>query len=729
MTTPDPLLQGRFTQAQLFERFFSRPTWWLRDNLCRFDGEPQALVAALVQALPKQDSLPKRTYLGMSLMWLGRAEGNAAVRATLQGDDDTARLYVLDELRRYPRLQLDAQRRIDGTMLSFDDIAVDLAPLLADPERVGAQFARELCITHAFAAARPALAALRLHPQWPIARQVLDAYRMHELDEGTLGLFERWLGEPGIRTTQADRERLHGLCRLLSEWATGSRHPEWPKSLALIALRTLQQAMDAHDRSARLQAGGRGWLEVEALLGAVAAHRPEGSAWLLQRMAALAQLHPLLRAHALVHYQAIAAKPHTHVAEILSALWALPREERIDGTLPALLGAGGLLTAAALGEGLKNPLWTGLLLDQRQHWPALDAAQTAALLLDALQSCAAMVPPPEYAIEALLRALDASAEPSARVRAVAILRRAVAGLDRQQQRQLELGHMLAAWQLRLGDGEGVDLDLLPPWQAMRLHWQRCLFDWNAIACVLADAGMIEQPAASTLDALPPITTLASADDEDNTPDRDPLLDLFERCGRPLHEVHLVDNGYEHHHDQLFAALTAQLRPPLAVDCVQQHGAMRFDVVNSDAATLADGADSPFAALRGVPVVSTEGSALQVGFRLDGVDHRFTVYPQGTWMDDGSVVGELNSLLALRGHPERIRSLHHWASWGYECALYVCVPATGFDAVAERLRLPLREPAQHTPAAARLLVLGGDAAEPASASYLYDWTLRYRVAAS
>ncbi|MBK9656939.1 MAG: hypothetical protein IPO66_16415 [Rhodanobacteraceae bacterium] len=57
-TTPDPLLHGRYTQAQLFERFFSRSTWWLRDNLSRFDGDPQALMATLAQAVPKQDSLP-----------------------------------------------------------------------------------------------------------------------------------------------------------------------------------------------------------------------------------------------------------------------------------------------------------------------------------------------------------------------------------------------------------------------------------------------------------------------------------------------------------------------------------------------------------------------------------------------------------------------------------------------------------------------------------------------
>lgn len=282
--------------------------------------------------------------------------------------------------------------------------------------------------------------------------------------------------------------------------------------------------------------------------------------------------------------------------------------------------------------------------------------------------------------------------------------------------------MLAAWQLRLGDRDGVDLALLQSWQAMRLHWQRSGLDWEAIAGTLADAGMIERATAATLAALPPIGSLAL--DDDDVPDRDPLLDLFERCGRPLHDEHLVDNGYEHHHDQLFARLAAQLRPPLPVESVQQHGAMRFDVVNTDASSLADGAGSPFAALRGVPVVSTEGSALQVGFLLDGVDHRFTVYPQGTWMDDGSVVDELNALLAIRGHPERIRSLHHWASWGYEGALYLGVPATGFDAIAERLRLPLRSPRQHTPPAAQLLVMGGDAGGAAT-GYLYDWTLRYR----
>ncbi|MBK9656941.1 MAG: hypothetical protein IPO66_16425 [Rhodanobacteraceae bacterium] len=283
--------------------------------------------------------------------------------------------------------------------------------------------------------------------------------------------------------------------------------------------------------------------------------------------------------------------------------------------------------------------------------------------------------------------------------------------------------MLAAWQVRLGDRDGVDLALLPPWQAMRLHWQRSGLDWAAIASVLADARMIEQPTASTLDALPPINTLASADEEDDVPDRDPLLDLFERCGRPLHEEHLVDNGYEHHHDRLFAKLAGQV--PAAASRIG--AAARLDALRCREHRCVDTgrrADSPFAGLRGVPVVSTEDSALQVCFRLDGVDQQFTVYPQGTWMDDGSVVDELNALLAVRGHPERIRSLHHWASWGYEGAHYLCVPATDFDCIAEQLRLPLRTPAQHTPSATRLLVMGGDASAEATADgYLYDWTLR------
>jgi hypothetical protein len=574
MSAPDPLQQGRYTREQLFAHYFRRPTWWLHDHLDRYEGDAPQLIETLVQALPKQDSLPKRTYIGMSLMWLGRAEGAAEVRATLQGGDDTARLFVLDELRRHPRLQTDAQRRLAGTALGVDEIAADLAPLLADPDRVGAAFAREWCIAHAFAAARPALAALRGHAQWSIAREVLDAYRRHDIDEGTLGLLERWLTEPGIRTTQAERERLHGLCRMLAEWAGGSRQPFLPPALGRIALCVLQQAMDAHDRPVRLQPAARGWLEVEALLDVVAAQRPEGTPWLLKRMAALAQLHPLLRAHALVHYQAVSGKPHEHAAQILAALWALPHDERGDDRIVGRLAAGGLLDAAALGQGLRNPLWTGALLAQRPRWPALGEAATTTLLLQALDACASVVPLRQHAIEALLRALAVGAGAARREATGAALRRLAGSIGPAD---ASIASLLAAWQLRLGDRDGVALAALPPWPAMRLHWQRCGYDWAAIAGRLAQAGLIDAPSPAGLAALAPVAGLApdAADDQSG----EPLLELFARGGRPLHEVHLVDNGYEHAHDRLFATLASMLRPPLAVTAVQQQGQMRFDLIN------------------------------------------------------------------------------------------------------------------------------------------------------
>ncbi len=719
MSTPDPLQQGRYTREQLFAHYFRRPTWWLRDHLDRYEGDAQQLIDTLVQALPKQDSLPKRTYIGMSLMWLGRSEGAAEVRATLQGGDDTARLFVLDELRRHPRLQTDAQRRLAGSALGVDEIAADLAPLLADPERVGAAYAREFCIAHAFAAARPALAALRGHAQWSIAREVLDAYRRHDIDEGTLGLLERWLGEPGIRTTQATRERLHGLCRMLAEWASGSRQPFLPPALGRIALCVLQQAMDAHDRPARLQPAARGWLEVEALLDVVAAQRPEGTPWLLKRMAALAQLHPLLRAHALVHYQAVSGKPHEHAAQILAALWALPNDERGDERIVGLLAAGGLLDAAALAQGLRNPLWTDALLAQRPRWPALDEAAATPLLLQALEACAHAVPPQQHTIDTLLRVLEDGAGEARREATRAALRRLVGptgpGVG-------PIVGVLADWQLRLGDRDGVALSALPPWPAMRLHWQRCGYDWDAIAGRLAQAGLIDPPPPASLAALTPVAGLApdAADDRAS----DPLLELFALGGRPLHEVHLVDNGYEHAHDRLFAALASMLRPPLPVSAVQQHGQMRFDVVNPDAATLDLADANARAALRGVPVLSTEGSELEVRFRLDDTEQQFRVHPRGTRMDDGGVLDALNALLAARGHPERVYSLHHWASWGYQGALYLGAPVAGCEAVSATLRLPMRTPERQVPAV-RLLLVGGASAASDNGHYLYDWTLRYR----
>lgn len=723
MSTPDPLLQGRYTREQLFQGFYRRPTWWLREHLGRYDGQPEELLDTLVKAIPRQSSALHQAFVAMSLLWLGREEGSAAIRAILTGEDDDARLFVLDELRRFPHMRRDAEGRIEGTRLAFDDLAADLAPVLADSRRVGAEFARELCIRHAFPVARRALAALRSDPQWPIARQVLEAYRQHDIDEGTLGLLERWLGEPGIRTTQAERERLHGLCRLLGAWTLGSRHPALAAALAKIALMVVQQAMDAHDRAARLQPLAAGWLAVEPLLDAVGAQRPEGAAWLLKRMLALASLHPLLRARALLHHHSITGQRSEQGRDILSALWSLPQGERADAELLERLLRAGWLDAGDVARGLCNPIWTLALLERRPQWPVIESKPAEDLVLAALEACADARPLPMGVIDGLLRTLAHGVASPPADGAWAILRRLASD---PALRQNGIDRRIAQWQLSLGDREGVDPDKLEPWQAMRLHWQRQGLDWTTLASRLSAAGLIDPPPASDLARLPPLTSLPVTGEAEDSAEGEPLLALFAAGGRPMHEEHLVDNGFEHHHERLFATLAAMLRPPLRLEGVEQHGRMRFDVINEDASSLADAPDATLAQLRGVPVLSTEGSALEVSFQLDGEPHKFSVYPRSTWMDDGSVLAALNALLAERAHPERVHSLHHWASWGDECALYLCAPASGFQQLAADLHLPLRTAEPSAPPARGLLLMGGHQATEATPTYLYDWTLRYRA---
>jgi hypothetical protein len=147
---PDPLQQGRYTREQLFANFFRRPTFWLRDNLDRFDGDANALIDEIAAKLPTMEPPLKPVFTALLLMWLGRKEGTAAVREVLRGEAADPRLFVLDQLRKQPAPLLDEQRRVRGTTLAIDDVARDLAPLLSDPDRLGADWARALCLEHAF---------------------------------------------------------------------------------------------------------------------------------------------------------------------------------------------------------------------------------------------------------------------------------------------------------------------------------------------------------------------------------------------------------------------------------------------------------------------------------------------------------------------------------------------------------------------------------------------------
>lgn len=723
-TGPDPLQQGRYSREQLFANFFRRPTFWLRDNLDRYDGDPSALIDEIAAKLPTLEPPLKPVFTALLLMWLGRKEGTAAVREVLRGEADDPRLFVLDQLRKQPPPLLDEQRRVRGTTLAIDDVARDLAPLLATPERVGADWALALCLEHAFEAARPAFGSLRGHPRWQIAGKVLDAYRVRNVDAGTLTLLETWLSEPGIRNTQLQRERLHGLCRLLGEWVAHSTHAFIPRQLGKLAVTVLQQAMDAHDRAVRLQANGQGWLVVEPLLAAVGKTRPDGALWLLQRMAGQASLDPLLRAQALVHHLRIGGKPHDQRAAILAALWALPRETRVPESLVAGLLQGGLLDINDIAVALRHPLWAWPLARQRSAWPPVPADALVDALLGGLEACAVAGPLWPSALQALAGLLPAPLDEGQRQRAFAALRAAHATPATYAGARAEV----AALQLRLGDRAGVDLDLLPPWQAMYLHWERHGLDWPAVAGLLADAGMIEALDPAALADLPAIARCIDRDHGDDDSDlyrfgHDALLELFTRGGRPPHEAHLRDSGFEHHHDRLFADLAALLHPPLPVEQVAQIGQLDFTVVNPDASSIASDDDSGLRALHGVPVLSTDGSEMAVGYVLDGEARRFAVFPGGTWSDDGSVLDHLNEVLAERGHPQRLYSLFHWADWGDEGAHYLAMPVADVAALQQRLRLPLRTPPDLRPPPAQPMH-GTAVAAPTQRSHLLDWTLRY-----
>lgn len=708
----------RLSRDELFQDFFKRPTHGVRDLLPRYDGDPKELGDRLVAAIGKQESAPKRAFVSLVALWLGRQEGVPALLEAMQ--DDQARVFVLDELRRNRQFVVAADGRYQDLPLTIADLVQALQPALRSPELPGADWARRYCIEHAFDLAAPHLRGLFAYPKLKVAEEVVAAFARHDRDDGLIEALRTQLMAPGIVEAQKESGRVTTLSHLLGNWAARCLKPDLKQRLGETCVDIVKDTLASDQVNERLWPKSQNRPPAEPLLAAIGKCKPPAAEALLRSMLVDTRLLAVVRASALCAAHDLLGAAPPERAEVIKALFADDAPMRADSQLLEALDQRQLISSDEYLAGFSCPAWAAALiyLMENRADPGLQSSAVGEALNRALPKLLAQIQQAPNASEAVLRVL---AQPAHLARYQSPVRDALSvaieRLDQSQPGAAELRGKLMQQLARFGESERLDLDALPPWEAMAAHWTRAGMDITRAAAVLHAEGLIGSVSADKLAAL----------DGLDSEYEHPLIELCTLGGRPWHQQTLVDSGYEHGHDRLFADLARLVHPPLPVADIRQSGRMSFTEITPNAAELArqpgSGYSESFALLEGVPLMSTEGSRQQVHFRCGEQHLRFVVYPKSTWMDADSVLTAINALLARLDRPERVYRSPHFAGWGYEVALYWAGDAAAFERARAQLRLPVDQPeAPESSRAPAAVLLPDEPVAPAKPVHLYAWTL-------
>lgn len=708
----------RISRDELFQNFYKRPTHGVRDLLPRYDGDPKELGDRLVAAIAKQESATQRAFVSLVVLWLGRVEGRTTLLEAMK--DDQARVFVLDELRRNPQFVVAADGRFTGLPLAMSDLVQALEPALRSPEMSGADWARRYCIEHAFDLAAPHLHDLFGHPESKVAEQVIKAFAQHDRDDGLVDALRAQTMAPGVAETRKEAGRLTVLCHILGDWARRCLKQPLKQRLAAACVDIVKDALASDEANERLWPKSQNRPPVEPLLAAIAACRPADAEPLLRSMLVDTRLDAVVRATALCAAHDLLGGAPSERAAVIAALFAEDAPPRADSQLLEALDRRQLISEAELLAGFSCPAWSNALfyLLENRADPLLQSSAAGAAMIGALPKLLAQFERAPQAGDSLLRNLAQPAHLASyqsRVREVLlatadrVAKSPTVGADARRKLMQGLAHF--------GELERLDLDALPPWEAMAAHWARDGIDIQRAAALLQSEGLIGPVSA---EQLAPLDALDKEYEH-------PLLELCALGGRPWHQQILVDSGYEHHHDQLFRDLAKLVHPPLALEDIRQSGQMSFTEISPNVAELArqpgSGYSESMAQLEGVPLMTTEGSRQQVHFRLGDQHQRFVVYPKSTWMDADSVLVAINALLAQLQRPERVYRFPHFAGWGYEMALFWAGNAAALERAQVQLRLPVHAPATPSAGQAQPGMLLPDApAAPSAPVHLYAWTL-------
>lgn len=681
----------RYRFQEALEALPDRPPPWLATIRPQYEGNWQQLLDAIVARVPRRPfslahdvlgrPLPDsqqaqarlRVVLAAALLHAGRPEGGPILLEALRGRNAEMRDAALEYL---PGLLEALPPRIP---LAPGDLVKALEPALLRGERNLASDALEACGRHAGPPARPLLGRLRRSRKAHLCVPALNHFLENDVDDGTLDIVAEHLVEPGIRTSKELAFRgnvAHDMCFQLAGWTAPSKQEAHRQRAAAIVLRVLEESLRAANADERLAAAPRGWLYPDFLLEALANVPSESSAAMLRRVAEAGVLDPRVRADALARFKAMTGQVLPVRDDIVQGMLALELDTDFGDQL-GRLAAQDLVAVPELARALARPGWTSPALKALAsvRRGAADDAIIVQGMVDALASFVADVDRYRHDIDLVVQRLSKLPRTAPQDAAIRHALHAALATARERAGEPWLAKELMAHLAAFDAGAGLDLDAMPPWDAMREHWRRAGLDWPDAVRMLVQAG--------AMDPVPP-EALHRAAGREPRDSFDTLCGLMADGGRDG-VVHLRDIGYEHGHDRLFTRLAQLVRPPLRLDSVVELGKLDFAQVPQS--------EQPAEARRpGLPVYTTEGSLRKVVFHHQGIGHEFAVAPGGTYADAWAVLQAFDQFMERIGRPERafwIGSAHD----DPERALFACAQRCVFRAACERLRLPVRYPPQ------------------------------------
>lgn len=261
-------------------------------------------------------------------------------------------------------------------------------------------------------------------------------------------------------------------------------------------------------------------------------------------------------------------------------------------------------------------------------------------------------------------------------------------------------HDLAHYLRSTGATDRAVITRLHPTDRMIHHWIEQRWTAADVAGMLREAGIITTVADKDLARLDAwIANPRTAINRFETM----LHALLDTDGRVVH-ASVRDNGFELHHDALFAQLLASAMPKLVVDDLVQVSSpsdQLIDVTASTVLTMRVDANTtrtfsidqdPQLSAEGVRVYRHDGRCA-VRFTYAGRAHEFFVESEGTWMDADAVLDAVDAFMADIGRAERVFQFAATRCDSGEYPLFLVADPARFVPLAARLGIPLHERAR------------------------------------
>jgi hypothetical protein len=573
----------------------------------------------------------------------------------------------------------------EGLKIDPEELGRSAGPhLLQDPDR------HFQLLNKLFPAFKTTLAPLRSHRDGLLAARVFEIYRRHGCDDGSVSLLrQHLLAGQGRYADQPNA--LKALTEVLAEWADGGRAGADAAAVLVVdLLRHTLHGADEIDVSARLEGDAPDQIATASLLCALGKAQPPGAAETLR--SAVAKLQRIdLRLRAAIELSRCQSQPAAELAALLPQALQ-PEQYRRIGALQQDLLKLRLVPLPLLLEAIDNDP-RGELLQRLALWQgdAAEMAQKHTALLDRL--AAALEPDGQHLSFVLSAIANATFEPADRPRLSALLQRALEIQAADPQRvALWQRQRLSELAMRHGVSDAAVLDGLEPWHAMAVHWEQQGITLVDAMDALVEAGAVEPLSPEQRDALRADEAKALASDE--WLDNDPYFRLTRACGSRCQEIWLDRELIEEAHDEALTHLVAIARPPLPLSEARQGG--HFSVLLLPAKPMPlelhdFGTDRKLQPLlqAGIPLYSDTETLQWVAYRIGQNTRRFLVRPNSR-LDLDSLLQELNRLLQYLGRPDRYYCLDYGVYSEGKLLHVLCADSRHFPAVAERLRLPLRD---------------------------------------